>query len=253
MKDLHEYLPQHPRGRFEKLRPLGYKLTSFLTPLNASKLKNQRKAVFIRCPRTGGTSINKALAQVGTPNFRRVDQVKYRFTQEGPVSFSHMDYLKLVQEGFVTPEFNKAAYKFTIVRNPYSRHVSLFAYYKKFGDLHQNTSFETFTKLLADNAIDEIGLYNVNGMSQSQPQVRWLTDQNGEIYLDYLGRFETIEESFKIITKELGIETELPNINATKHKPYQEYYTPETTEIVYNYYKEDFQTLGYSQDLNVEA
>lgn len=253
MKELHTYLPEKPRGRFEKLRPLGYQLSSFLTPLHAAKLKKQPKAVFIRCPRTGGTSINKALAQIGTPNFRRIDQVKYRFTQQGPVSFSHMDYRKLVREGFVSPEFDREAYKFTVVRNPYSRHVSLFAYYKKFGDLHKNTSFETFTHLLADNAIDDIGLFNVNGMSQSQPQTRWITDENGEIFLDYVGRFETIQQSFEIITAKLGIQTQLPKINTTQHKPYQEYYTPETAEIVYNYYLQDFKTLDYPKDLNTET
>jgi len=252
MKDLHTYIPQHPRGRYEKIRPFGYKLTALYRHFSALKLAKQRKAVFIRVPKTGGTSINKALAEIGCRDFKRIDQIKYRFTQQGPASFSHMDYLKLVEEGFVSPDFNENAFKFTIVRNPYSRLVSLFSYYKKFGDLHQKTSFKTFCHLLQDGAIDEIGLFNVNGMSQCQPQTRWLTDQDEQLFIDYVGRFENLEESFKHIIQELGLNTKLPKVNSTKHSPYQEYYDDETLTIVQEYYKKDFDILNYSTDLEIE-
>lgn len=249
MKDLQSYAPKYPRGRYEKLRSKGYKFTSIYRHFLALKLAKKPKAVFIRVPRTGGTSINKALRELGSRDFKRIDQVKYRFAQQGPASFSHMDYLRLVEEGFVSSSYDQNAFKFTIVRNPYSRMVSLFAYYKKFGDLHQKTSFETFCSLLTTDAIDEIGLYNVNGMSQCQPQSKWITNGKGELFPDYIGRFESLDDSFNFIAKKIGLKTALPNINATQHSPYQKYYNDESAEIVYNYYRQDFDLLGYSKEL----
>lgn len=79
-----------------------------------------------------------------------------------------------------------------------------------------------------------------------------MTDARGEIAVDFIGKLENFAEDWKHISDTLGLSTvELVNqkLNASKHKPYQEYYTKELQELVYNYYKEDFDLLGYSQEL----
>jgi hypothetical protein len=245
--NLESYIPPRSaqRGRFEKLRVRGYALTWFLKPLRKLINRSQQNAVFLWIPRTGGTSFYTALAKHGCSHHRRIDIIHYRFAQTGLVTFSHADYNALLEHGFVEPQFDETAYKFAIVRNPYDRLISLYHYFIKQRDLHPKTSFSTFCRLLREDAIDDIGIFNVNGMSQCQPQCRWLKDKNGKLIPDYVGKFETLAESYKTIMAHLGIQEELPNINGTVHKPYQEYYSAEDIEIVNEFYREDFEEFGY--------
>ena len=37
--------------------------------------------------------------------------------------------------------------------------------------------------------------------------------------------------------------------NKSKHKDYKEYYDKETQDLVYNFYKKDFDLLGYDYEL----
>ena len=157
--------PAKRRGRFEKPRPTGYRLNSFLKPFYRFKQRRNPDAVFLWLPRTGGTSFYKALETFGCPKLRRLEQIQYRFTQSGLITFSHCHYPELLRKGFVSQDFHKRAYKFTIVRNPYDRLVSLYHYMIKQKDIHPKTSFYLFCQLLKEGAIDELGLFNVNGMS----------------------------------------------------------------------------------------
>lgn len=243
--DQHLPPPSERRGRFEKLRPTGYALTSFLKPFYKLKQSKNPNAVFLWIPRTGGTSFYNALATKGCPKLRRLEQIQYRFTQSGLITFSHVDYLALLSAGFVKPEFDQHSYKFAIVRNPYDRLVSLFHYFIKHRDLHSKTPFSLFCQFLKNGAIDQIGLFNVNGMSQCQPQVRWLKDGDGKIIADDIGKYETLADSFDMIMGKLGLQAELPHVNSTVHKPYLEYYTPELLKIVGDYYAEDLETFDY--------
>ena len=43
----------------------------------------------------------------------------------------------------------------------------------------------------------------------------------------------------------LGIEAELPHEKKSRHRAYQELYTPETAELVRQHWREDVETFGY--------
>ena len=77
-------------------------------------------------------------------------------------------------------------------------------------------------------------------------QDEWLKDEFGNIEIDFIGRFETIDEDFKELCKELDAHLELPHLNKTKHAPYQEYYDEETKRIVADHFAEDIEKFGYS-------
>ena len=81
-----------------------------------------------------------------------------------------------------------------------------------------------------------------------RPQVEFLKGQNGKIELDFIGRFENIENDFRIVRDHLGIQQELAHINKTqtKREPYRTYYSEELRDIVAQVYAEDIQTFGYS-------
>jgi len=73
----------------------------------------------------------------------------------------------------------------------------------------------------------------------------WLTDDTGEIMVDFIGRFENLEDSFQTVCKEIGVKVKLPFVNKTEHKQYQCYYDDETKEIVRNSFKIDIERFNY--------
>jgi hypothetical protein len=154
--------------------------------------------------------------------------------------------MDLKENNTIRQEFDDTAFKFCFVRNPFDRAVSLFYYLKKTKKLHQDLSFKSFSHILCDKAFPRVGLYNRNGLSQCNPQVDWIKDRDGKIFVDFIGRVENIDEDFKKICTKLGLNVELPHINRTIHKYYREYYDEESLSLITDAYREDLETLGYS-------
>ena len=230
----------------KKVRKVASRIADYTrVPLLRAYLRgrNKRKAVFIWIPKTAGASLFSCF---GSPKYWiSLDRIRYRFAGNGIVTFGHMDYTGLVRAGYVSGRFDKAAFKFAFVRNPYDRAVSLFYYLRRRGILPAEESFLGFCRKLAAEGCEPIGLYNVSGLSQCNPQVRWMEN----IEMDFIGRFESIGEDSERLFHELGLQdVHLPMINKTAHASYKECYCPESKEIVEQFYAEDFRDLGYELD-----
>ena len=63
--------------------------------------------------------------------------------------------------------------------------------------------------------------------------------------VDYLIRFETIEEDM-VKLKGLGVPlSKLAKHNSSRHEPWRDYYNDETVEKVRTHFKEDIERFGY--------
>ena len=137
------------------------------------KALNQPNAVFIWIPKNAGTTVYNVLASHGCQKLKLLPLVKYKFPNRGFVTFSHMDYARLLSESYVSKKYYRKAFKFCMTRDPYRRAVSLFAYEKKVGRLGADESFHSFCQLLRKRSIPDIGLYHYKGLSECNPQTRW--------------------------------------------------------------------------------
>ncbi|KPL55832.1 hypothetical protein ABB55_11425 [Prosthecomicrobium hirschii] len=118
--------------------------------------------------------------------------------------------------------------------------VSQFAVYV----LQRATTFDEFLR----NATDEIA--DIDGEKWIfRNQIDYLSDRNGNVMVDFIGRFESLSEDIsKVSQRVLGRSVEFPHLNASGRSDYRSYYTDELADLVARRYARDIQTFGYSFD-----
>lgn len=71
--------------------------------------------------------------------------------------------------------------------------------------------------------------------------------KNNNLMVDYVGKFENIEDDRNFICKQLGIKIKLEHRNkhSRNNNHYRDYYNDETKEFILKRYKKDLETFGY--------
>ena len=136
-------------------------------------------------------------------------------------------------------DFFNRAFKFAIVRNPWDWEVSHYFWVlnqKKHQYLEQYKGVGSFEQYI------ESGLFKISHGSQSG----FIVDEGGNVIVDFVGKVENLQKDLKEICDRIGIGImEIPYLNKSKHRPYQEYYNEKTREIVAKCSKEDIERFGY--------
>lgn len=150
-------------------------------------------------------------------------------------------------------------YKFSFVRNPWDWCVSRFyqrMHCRKIQNKWFHKEFKAFmihtkelrNKYSFENRADRQKIRKKhNEIREIIPQLFWLTNKNGSVVMDFIGRFENIQKDFNIACDKIGIPRhDLPFKNVSKKKKhYTEYYDEETKKIVDELYKKDIETFKY--------
>jgi sulfotransferase famil protein len=188
-------------------------------------------SIFVHIPKTAGTSVGEAI-------------------------YGHwMGHVPLRRFAAFEPRKFKSFFKFSFVRNPWDRFLSAFAHLKGHGDplaerealwskrfLSETETFEQFVLKLRDDGFRALILNDVH----FRRQLDWITlPGNERVAVDYLGRFESLEEDYLQIARRLGVRSELPLRKRTKRPPYREAYSSEMHAIVENLFRSDISRLGY--------
>jgi len=228
-----------------KLRLFYYKFLNYWNAHNSD-------AVFIWIPKCAGTSIYSTLKKFNCLKLLNTEMIKYHFPNKGLVTFGHMHYREIVEKELINTKFRENALKFSFVRNPYDRFISLFEYFKLMGRLDACFTFEKFSELALMKDYSQIGLFNDNGkFSHMNSQFNYLTNAQGKIMADFVGRFENLQNDFTKVLYELNISGKLLRLNKTERKPHNFYYSnSQTISNVYKAYEEDFDTFKYSKKLS---
>jgi len=152
--------------------------------------------------------------------------------------------LHIIHETF---PFIENHFKFSIVRNPFDWVVSWYFYRKSNsiprGKANPNcTDGIEFKEWLVN---PESTAYNEKGIGLTMSQLDTIQG-NEKISLDFVGKYENLQEDFNTICDKIGIpRQELLHKNKSKHKHYTEYYDDVTREIVAKKYAKDIEYFGY--------
>jgi hypothetical protein len=148
----------------------------------------------------------------------------------------------------------ETAFKFSFIRNPWDRLVSGY-----FNIWHER--FKTFDDFLM--VVEQVVKREENGeeviLNEYLPgwhkdtigiEAHWrpqyhFTHLNGKQYVDFVGRFENLEEDISLIFEKLNIDRRLNKKNSSKHKHYRKYYNRKTKKLVSEIYHKDIEIFNY--------
>ena len=129
--------------------------------------------------------------------------------------------------------------KFAIVRNPFDRFISICFFLNRKNPLFIETPLQWMKSAIKVPQFRERVLV--------KPQYLQLIDAQGEIAMDYVGRYEHLQLSVDEICNRLQIKAVPLEIrNASAHKQYREYYDDELKSAVEMLYREDLKQFNYS-------
>lgn len=217
-------------------------------------INHDLKAIFIHIPKTAGTYLADVLhSKYGFKNYylTRPDHFQFCKSYDNSIK-SHENKLHGTLMYYktsphcnrvmgMTPEKWDSYYKFCFVRNPYDKIISGWNYVNKnkipFGRYLQRP----FQK----NSWDYWHVF--------MPQVRHIINEKGKIGVDFIGKYENLEEDFEKVLQHLQLQKRHKPFkkNSKKHHPYFLYYNQPILTRVNHLLQEDFVLLEtYYQKMN---
>ena len=224
-------------------------------------LSHEHKFIFLRTKKTAGTSIELALSELCGPDdvitpLTREDEARragrrgaqnwrlhswwksprllksawFKFSAKDYGFYNHMKAEEM--RAHIDPAVWRSYFKFAFERNPWDRQVSL--YYHRYREEDDRPDFATFIHKDKKAHINNFGVYSIDG----------------NLAVDFLGRFETLEKDLRFALEHVGLSTAeaLPDAK-TRFRPgsvpYRDHYDEGTRNIVADWYAQEIKLLGY--------
>lgn len=192
-------------------------------------IDRKKKLIFLHIPKTAGTTIANSLGI--NRDHVTLEEAKVKYKDDWGTYF-----------------------KFTFVRNPWDRIVSVFAYYK-YGSEKQNyrskaelkdVSFEDFVKNICSARPVGRVVESPHFSGSKSMQKNWVISE-GKQQLDFVGRFEHLEKDLQSLSKKCRIK-----LKPIKHErksqrssDWRSFYNEVTKNLVGKKFQEDIDFFGY--------
>jgi len=215
----------------------------------APPIKIKTRLEFVHITKTGGSTIVHAAAQKGMNwgecHFKPCSGGHYPDLSNsmGP-SVWHRTLNELHSMNF----YGDDAALFVVIRNPYERVISHYYYTQRnlidVQVLNQKEHLNDWIK-----STMQFKLHLDRFIAFFYPAYNYVFDKyTGEQVVDYILRFETLEQDFDALMKEFHLNISLDKIQNARHTSAilgVESYTRESIQIINDYFYNDFITFGY--------
>jgi sulfotransferase famil protein len=211
-------------------------------------ISEEKRFLFVHVQKTGGVTISRLLEEAVPDAANLIPR--------------HMIARHAIERNLIPEDY----FKFAFVRNPWERLVSWYAMIdrarkrvswdepsvrrRRFRKnplyryvYEHGPTFEDFVKNCTQPRM-------VNGVPYSFAfnQLDYLTDEKGELLMDFVGRFENFSEDLRLLFDRLGLpapEVAHENRGRRRKRHYSRFYTPETKKIVAQRFERDIEYFGY--------
>jgi hypothetical protein len=226
-------------------------------------ISHQHQCIFIHIPKTAGKSIeNFFLQNLGLSNKQGLPLLLGSNTKNGigPPQLTHLTIEDLINFNFVNENIINSYYKFSFVRNPFTRAYSFYRYHS----YDRIMNFDEYIIKKLSNLLWKKEYWFM------KPQKEFIYSQ-GDLKVDFVGRYENLDQDFKKVVLKIGtVNTELPHINKASNfsigrlmflinrdSEFIKYLFGsslrtyngnciKTSDIILDLYKEDFEFFDYS-------
>lgn len=204
-------------------------------------ISHRHRFIFFAVPKTATHTIREALRQhLGPDDWEQ--QVLFG-AQSLPIP-----EIAALQHGHITAneirphldaEVWQSYFKFGFVRNPFDRFISVCFFL--------NRNVPDFTATVVPFMKERLARTRFQQRVLVRPQYLQLCGDDGDIALDYVGRYEDLQQSFDTVCEKIGVPgIELGRKNASEHSRYIEYYKDdELRQLVGDFYAEDLRLFSY--------
>lgn len=209
--------------------------------------------IFFHVTKAAGTSVKNALQQYAqeVEKFKINRPPKMVDGKLNPLyemweSFLWHAKAKEVKKEMTEDVYNKF-YKFAFVRNPWDWQVSYYHFILKepthirYELVSSMSGFEEYLEWV-------IATKNPFPKGATKLQKEIITDYDGKLIVDYIGRYETLAQDFDRVCQVLNLNVSLPHLNSSSHRDYRIYYNDKTKKLVEEYFREDIELFGYTFD-----
>lgn len=189
---------------------------------------HKHKCIFVHIPRTAGTSVEQAI---------RPDWSWESFKEEKHILASTAKT--------IYKEYWDDYFKFSFIRNPWDRMVSMSKYSYFYGCEINNDKLDVseYKKKFPQIEIDSRSKSVADKYSPISNAV-YLNILNEE--LDFIGRFEKLQEDYNKVCSIIGCTNQLGHKEQGEKKAnYTKFYTEDVKKVVGEVYKKDIEYFGY--------
>ncbi|EIC20213.1 sulfotransferase family 2 domain-containing protein [Thiorhodovibrio frisius] len=209
--------------------------------------------LFVHIAKTGGTSLRAALSRQ-----------RWRDPWYWPMflcaRFSHLSghrlalklprHARIIAAKELLPrEVFDGLFKFAFVRNPWDLQVSSYHHIRRERP-HYLGGHDNFSDFLRWK-LDPARPYQYHIDTSIERQSNYLVDLDGRPCVDFIGRYEQLDDDFQHICRHLGLRPRpLPHHRRApeRKRDYRHYYTDETAEWIARYFARDISWFGYHFD-----
>jgi hypothetical protein len=217
--------------------------------------------VFVAIPKTGTTSVTRALHDASGPddNLQLLKEVvdtpfrkKYKLNKIGDKKPGRAKHLSALQIKYILgdEEFARCT-KFSVVRNPWARMVSRYFFTHVESEPSDTDKVRRGTTRQFHDKDFEAWIKNIWTRHQSgqrkNSQLAKLVDLDGELLVDHVGQLENVQSTLDWVSKRIGITEPLtmPHVNGTRKGHYAQYYNQSTRDMVAEICQQDIEYFGY--------
>lgn len=206
-------------------------------------LSHKHRFIFFAIPKTATHALRQALTpHMGPDDWQQQVLFGKQFSpipEIAAIKHGHISVRQL--QASVTPEIWDSYLKFGFVRNPFDRFISTCFFLNRNNPAFKASAVPFMKRALTVPRFQQRILVT--------PQADLLGSDNGQIGIDVVGRYETLQSSYDEICDKIGIpSTELLKKNQSQHEGYSDYYDDELRELVAAFYAKDFDMFSYERD-----
>ena len=208
--------------------------------------------LFVHTAKTGGTSVRAALRYWKWADSSRIplfvcSRLSSLYGHNLGIKFPR--HAKAIAAREMLPrELYDRLFKFVFVRNPWDLQVSSYHHLRRERPhLVGERDFESFLRW----KLDPDRAYQFHVDTSIERQSDYVIDLDGNVIVDFIGRYETLHDDFAEVCRQIGIRCpELPHKRAAKdrNRDYRRYYSDSLAAQVADHFRRDIELFGYRFD-----